>query len=76
MNLIIDLRQTPVATTLVYLFYKKAHHFMAQYTLTASIHKEDNLYVATCVEIGTVSQGETVETALANLLCAMLRCFI
>ena len=40
---------------------------MAQYTLTASIHKEDNLYVAQCVEIGTVSQGETVETALANL---------
>ena len=40
---------------------------MALNTFTASIHKEDNLYVATCVEIGTVSQGDTVETALANL---------
>ena len=40
---------------------------MAQNTFTASIHKEDDLYVATCIEIGTVSQGETVETALANL---------
>ena len=40
---------------------------MAQNIFTASIHKEDNLYVATCVEIGTVSQGSTVEEALANL---------
>ena len=40
---------------------------MAQNTFTASIHKEDNFYVATCIEIGTVSQGDTVETALANL---------
>ena len=40
---------------------------MAQNTFTASIHKEDDLYVATCIEIGTISQGETVETALANL---------
>jgi predicted RNase H-like HicB family nuclease len=41
--------------------------YMAQNTFTASIHKENNLYVATCVEIGTVSQGSTVEEALANL---------
>ena len=40
---------------------------MPQNTFTASIHKEDNLYVATCVEIGTVSQGITVEEALANV---------
>jgi predicted RNase H-like HicB family nuclease len=40
---------------------------MAQHTFTASIHKEDDLYVATCVEIGTISQGDSVETALANL---------
>lgn len=40
---------------------------MAQHTFTASIHKEDDLYVATCVEIGTMSQGDSVETALANL---------
>lgn len=40
---------------------------MAQNTFTASIHLEDKIYVATCVEIGTVSQGSTVEEALANL---------
>ncbi|MBC7912528.1 MAG: type II toxin-antitoxin system HicB family antitoxin [Pyrinomonadaceae bacterium] len=40
---------------------------MAQHTFTASIHKEEDLYVATCVEIGTISQGDSVETALANL---------
>lgn len=40
---------------------------MAQNTFTASIHKEDDLYIATCVEIGTISQGKTLEEALANL---------
>lgn len=34
---------------------------------TAVIHKEDNIYVADCPEVGTVSQGETVEEAIANL---------
>jgi predicted RNase H-like HicB family nuclease len=36
-------------------------------TLTAIIHKEDDLYVAECPEIGTVSQGDTIESAIANL---------
>jgi len=36
-------------------------------TLTAIVHKEDNLYVANCPEVGTVSQGPTVEEAVANL---------
>ena len=40
---------------------------MTQNTFTASIHKEDNLYLATCVEIGTISQCISVEEALANL---------
>jgi len=35
--------------------------------LTAILHKENNLYVAECPEIGTVSQGPTVEEAIANL---------
>jgi predicted RNase H-like HicB family nuclease len=35
--------------------------------LTAVIHKEDNLYVALYPEVGTASQGETIEVALANL---------
>jgi len=36
-------------------------------TFTAVIHREDGLYVATCPELGTVSQGATIEDALANL---------
>ena len=36
-------------------------------TLTAIIHKEVDLYVAECPEVGTVSQGDTVEAAVANL---------
>jgi predicted RNase H-like HicB family nuclease len=36
-------------------------------TFSAVLHKEGNLYVAECPEVGTVSQGETVETAVANL---------
>lgn len=35
--------------------------------LTAVIHKEDDMYVAECPELGTASQGDTVEQALANL---------
>jgi predicted RNase H-like HicB family nuclease len=40
---------------------------MIQQTLTAVIHREENLYVAQCPEIGTASQGITVEEAIANL---------
>ena len=40
---------------------------MATLTLTAVLHKEDDLYVAECPEVGTVSQGYTVEEAVANL---------
>jgi predicted RNase H-like HicB family nuclease len=36
-------------------------------TLTAVIHKKDKLYVAECPEIGTASQGETIEEAIKNL---------
>ncbi len=36
-------------------------------TLTAVLHKEGNLFVADCPEVGTVSQGETIEDALRNL---------
>lgn len=36
-------------------------------TLTAVIHKEEDMYVAECPEVGTVSQGFTVEEAIANL---------
>ena len=36
-------------------------------TYTALIHKEENLYVAECPEVGSVSQGNTIEQALKNL---------
>ena len=34
---------------------------------TAVIHQEDEWYVADCPEVGTVSQGKTIEEAIANL---------
>ena len=34
---------------------------------TAILHKEEDLYVAQCPEVGTVSQGPTIEEAIANL---------
>ena len=40
---------------------------MTYRTFTAIVHKEENLYVAECPEVGTVSQGETIEEAVANL---------
>ena len=40
---------------------------MRMQTLTAVLHTEQNLYVAECTEVGTVSQGATVEEAIANL---------
>lgn len=40
---------------------------MNQKTFTAVIHKEEDMYVADCPEVGTVSQGETIEIASANL---------
>ena len=40
---------------------------MAAQVFTAVLHKEDDLYVAECPEVGTVSQGASVEDAVANL---------
>jgi predicted RNase H-like HicB family nuclease len=36
-------------------------------SFTAIIYKEDNLYVAECAEVGTASQGYTIEEAISNL---------
>jgi predicted RNase H-like HicB family nuclease len=36
-------------------------------TFTAVLHKEGDLYVAECPEVGTVSQGKTIEESVANL---------
>ncbi len=40
---------------------------MATRVFTAVLHKENDLYVAECPEVGTVSQGYTIEEAVANL---------
>jgi predicted RNase H-like HicB family nuclease len=36
-------------------------------TFTAVLHREGNLYVAECPEVGTVSQGYSIEEAVINL---------
>jgi predicted RNase H-like HicB family nuclease len=40
---------------------------MAEKTLTATIHREGDWFVAYCPEVGTASQGKTLDEALANL---------
>ena len=40
---------------------------MALRTFTAILHREDDLFVAECPEVETVSQGYTIEQAVANL---------
>jgi predicted RNase H-like HicB family nuclease len=40
---------------------------MALQLYSAVIHREDDIYVAECIEVGTVSQGYSVEEAIANL---------
>lgn len=40
---------------------------MVTRTFTAVIHKEEDIYVAECPEVGTVSQGYTIEEAIDNL---------
>ena len=36
-------------------------------TFTAILHKEEDMYVAECPEVGTASQGVTIEEAIENL---------
>jgi len=33
----------------------------------AVLHKEEDMYIAECPEVGTVSQGKTIEEAINNL---------
>ena len=34
---------------------------------TAVIHREEDMYVVECPEVGTVSQGKTIEEAMKNI---------
>jgi predicted RNase H-like HicB family nuclease len=36
-------------------------------TFTVIIHQEEDMYVAECLEVGTVDQGNTIEEAINNL---------
>lgn len=36
-------------------------------TYTAVVHREEEWFIADCPEVGVVSQGKTVEEAVANL---------
>ena len=36
-------------------------------TFTAILHKEEDMYVAECPEVGTVSQGKNIDDAVNNL---------
>ena len=38
-----------------------------RFVFTAIIHKEEDMFVAECPEVGTVSQGYTIEEAIENL---------
>ncbi len=40
---------------------------MAIRSFTAVIHREDDLWVALCPEVGTTSQGHDIDEAVANL---------
>lgn len=40
---------------------------MSAVTLSAVVHREVDLFVATCPEVGTVSQGSTIDEAISNL---------
>jgi len=36
-------------------------------TFSAVLHREEDMFIAECPEVGTISQGENIEEALANL---------
>ena len=36
-------------------------------SFTAILQKEENMYIAKCPEVGTVSQGQTIEESVSNL---------
>lgn len=40
---------------------------MTMQTFSAIIHKEIDLYVAECPEVGSASQGSSIEDAISNL---------
>ncbi|HBW21561.1 MAG: type II toxin-antitoxin system HicB family antitoxin [Streptosporangiaceae bacterium] len=39
----------------------------ASRVLTAAVHREEDWYVAQCLEVDVASQGQSIDEALANL---------
>jgi len=50
-----------------YIIMCGSNNSMSERTFTAVVHKEEDIFVAECPEVGTVSQGYTLEEAVANL---------
>jgi len=48
-------------------YIKSRRLFDYMKTFTAVLHKEEDMYVAECPEVGTASQGTTIEEAVSNL---------
>jgi len=40
---------------------------MKSRSFTVILHKEEDMYIAECLEVGTVDQGETIEQAIAGV---------
>jgi predicted RNase H-like HicB family nuclease len=40
---------------------------MVTVTFTAVLHKEEDMYIAECPKVGTVSQGYSIEEAIVHL---------
>lgn len=40
-------------------------------TLTAALHREEDWFIAQCLEVDVASQGRTIEESLANLAKAV-----
>lgn len=49
------------------IFIKNELSLIVMSTFTAILRKDENMYVAECPEVGTASQGKTIEQAIDNL---------
>jgi len=57
----------PIETGFISGRSKAGRYRMLMRSFTAVVYKEKDIYVAECPEVGTVSQGYTIEEAIANL---------
>ncbi len=48
-------------------FKLRNKHMADMRTFTAILEKDEDMYVAKCPEVGTVSQGKSIDEAIANL---------